>query len=191
MLDSEMDEGKNNVLVPATFDAPLPPQHELLSRRPVSQRVRRIKALQEVIFTKAAPGGMCGVGVCAYRAKTNGAMKVHKARIHAIDIVWHDCTELGCEYRAKAKGHLKRHRANVNDIGVTWQDCPEPNCSYKEKETSSIQKLISYVQDIGVTWHACTELRCEYKAKKESALKLHSASKMHASNPLYATKLAE
>ena len=73
---------------------------------------------------------MCGVGGWVYRMKYRGTLKLHKAMILDIDIVWYDCPEIRCEYRAKAKGNFKQHRAHVHDIGVTWFDCPEHNCSY-------------------------------------------------------------
>jgi len=39
--------------------------------------------------------------------------------IHAIDLAWHHCPELGCEYKAKVKSSTNHHRANVHAIGVT------------------------------------------------------------------------
>ena len=121
----------------------------------------------------------CGVGGCVYRTKKGASrIKLHKAAIHSIDIVWHNCPELGCEYKAKMKSTLKEHIALVHDIGVTWHACPEPNCSHKAKSEGNIKKHRAFVHGIGVTWHACTELGCEYKAKSKRALKGHRAA-MH------------
>ena len=78
---------------------------------------------EERVAEKANRGGTwmtCGVGECLYRTKNGPSeLKKHKAAIHAIDIVWQDCPELGCEYKAKQKGRINVHRADVHDIGVT------------------------------------------------------------------------
>jgi len=82
---------------------------------------------EEEGVAETASGGRtwraCGFGGCVYRTKNGPSkLKQHKAAIHGIDIVWHDCPELGCEYKAKEKekGSIKQHRADVHDIGVTW-----------------------------------------------------------------------
>jgi len=89
---------------------------------------------RKVGFERASRGGTwrtCGVGGCVYRTKQGASrLKLHKAAIHSIDIVWHNCPELGCEHRAKGKSKIKVHIALVHDIGVTWRACPEPNRSY-------------------------------------------------------------
>ena len=49
----------------------------------------------------------CGVGGWVYRTNQGpGGLKQHKAFIHAIDVVWHHCPELGCEYKAKNTGSI-------------------------------------------------------------------------------------
>ena len=87
---------------------------------------------EEGVAKKASGGGIWrtgGVGVCVYRTK-NGPihLKQHKAAIHNVDIVWHDCPELGCEYMTKAKSNIKKHRADIHDIGVTWHECRIGGC---------------------------------------------------------------
>ena len=60
-----------------------------------------------------------------YRTKRGSSkLKQHEAAIHSIDIVWHDCPELGCEYRATQKGNVKAHKADMHDIRATstWHE---------------------------------------------------------------------
>jgi len=115
--------------------------------------------------------GVRDLCVCVQDEVWNKQSKAAQAYIHAIDIVWHHCLELGCEYRAKMKSSVKMHRALVHDIGVTWHYCPEPNCTYKAKKKKYLKQHRAQVHGINVTWHVCTELGCEYKAMREGHLK--------------------
>jgi len=61
---------------------------------------------EEGVAEKARAGRTwrtCGVGVCVYRTKINQNLKKHKAAIHSIDIVWHDCPELGVRVQGEAE----------------------------------------------------------------------------------------
>jgi len=67
-----------------------------------------------------------------YRTNKTGDLKRHKAMIHAINVVWHDCPELGCD--------LTTHKASIHDIGVQWKEYP--HCDHKSKQTGDLNKHI-------------------------------------------------
>jgi len=117
-----------------------------------------------------------GVGVCVYRTKMVYDIKRHKADIHNIDIVWHNCPELGCEYKAKEKGNVKVHRVAVHDIDVSgggaWKTCGVGVCVYKTKRGSSkLKQHMAAIHSIDIVWHDCPDLGCEYRAKQKGNVK--------------------
>ena len=96
----------------------------LRERKGVVAGKRKVRRLRRGGVAEKARGGgtwrTFGVGGCLYRTKHGTSnLKKHKASIHAIDIVWHYCPELGCEYKAKKNDMIKQHRAYAHDVGVT------------------------------------------------------------------------
>ena len=73
----------------------------------------------------------CDEARCGYKAKMASSVKIQKALIHDIDVIYYFCNQKGCEYKAKVAGSVKQHKANIHDIDVTHYLCLE--CEYEGK----------------------------------------------------------
>ncbi len=114
--------------------------------------------------------------ICDKNFGTAAKLKQHKADIHDIDVVWHECDVGECEYKSKNKYKLKRHQANIHDIDVVWYHCGVKDCDYKCKDIHNLKKHEAQVHNINVVWHACDIDDCELKFKTTSDLKRHKSA---------------
>ena len=63
----------------------------------------------------------CNIKGCSYEAKEKSNLKIHKAYVHGIGVIYYPCRK--CDFEAKSAGHLKAHKANIRDIGVVYYPC--------------------------------------------------------------------
>ena len=77
---------------------------------------------------------------CEYKAKQESTPEMHKAALHAIDVLWWFCDYEDCEYRAKSNSSITIHKASKHNIGVKWKQCP--HCDHKAKKKAHLDKHI-------------------------------------------------
>ena len=68
---------------------------------------------------------------CDYEARVASSVKLLKANVHDIDVVFYPCNK--CNYEAKQSGTLKRHKANVHDIDVVYYPCSAKGCNLNQR----------------------------------------------------------
>jgi len=74
----------------------------------------------------------CDKKGCEYKSNYSMSMiRRHKAGVHNIGVVWHDCPE--CEYRGKEKNTLRVLRISVHGTVLVFP-CVEPNYSFKTEQ---------------------------------------------------------
>jgi len=136
--------------------------------------------------TENVPGAhVCGISGCQYSTVYPGNLKKHRANIHDVNVVWHECSTVGCGFRTKYKQTLVTHGRKHGRVEAIVgggggrkiggqksrvQHCTEPGCHFKSK---NLVRHRANVHAIGVTWHHCE--RCEYKAKHKYHLTEHCA----------------
>ena len=93
----------------------------------------------------------CEESGCDYSSKRANALKLHKANIHNINVMWYYCDK--CDFKSKESGNVTKHKAYMHGINLKLHTCEF--CDYEAKQLSNLKTHLGKVHDIG-------DKKCQY-----------------------------